>query len=881
MVKYDALEVERKWQKNWKEWELWKFDPESTKEPYVIDNPPRYASGGLHMGHAAHYTHIDFAARYKRMRGFNVLFPLCFDVNGMPIEVNVEKKHGIQMRETDRQEFIKLCSEFAQENIEEMTKQFEILGESMDPSVYYQTDAPYYRRLTQISFIRMFKDGHVYKGEAPVNWCPRCATAIADAEVEYKDRQTMLNYILFKRTDGNGSVQIATTRPELLCTCQMVAVHPDDETKKELVGKWLETPVFEREVEVRADNKVDPEFGTGNVMVCTIGDKDDLEWVYRYKLPIQMGIDQQGNMTELAGEYEGLSVKEARKRIIDHMKEKGLLVKQEPLSQNVGCCWRCKTPIEFIQAPQWFLKSLDLKDKVLETSDELNWHPDFMKLRLKDWTESLNRDWVISRQRYFATPIPLWECAGCGEVVLAEESQCYVDPTVDKPPVEKCPKEGCGGKLVGCDYVFDTWMDSSISPLYCSFWERDEELFKKLYPTSLRPQSHDIIRTWTFYTILRDTLLTGKKPWNDVMIDGFILAEDGRPMHASDGNVVDPLKIINEHGADPLRFFAATCGLGIDTPVRIQDVTRGRKLITKFANLNSLIDSALKGRKRAPKANFEELALLDRWILSRYAETVAKVTQYCEKYQFDRAVKEIDNFIWHELADHYLEMVKHRIRKGTPDRKAAFTLYTIGLGTVKMLAPFLPHLAEEMFSQYYGTFVKDRSVHTSAWPEPGEKDADALAKGNLARNLIKEIRSWKSEKGIPLNQEVSKVELVIPDESLLEGVKDDIVSTLKIKELVIAKRQDMQEKIIAIKPKFDLLGPKFKKKAPAIVAELKKASPESVAEELQYGSYSVMLRSGKVAKITKEMLEIEKTATLRGEDVDSVTVGDCTAFMVR
>ncbi|MCJ7516480.1 MAG: class I tRNA ligase family protein, partial [Methanomassiliicoccales archaeon] len=478
MTQYEAVPTERKWQKKWKEWELYRFDQSSSMPVYSIDNPPRYTSGSLHLGHATGYSLIDFAARYHRMRGYNVFFPLCFDVNGTPTEVRVEKKYGITKLSMPRQDYIKLCSEYATSFIEQMTVQFEMLGESMDPSIYYQTDAPYYRRITQISFLRMLAKGLVYKGTYPVNWCPRCMTALADAEIEYLQGATKLNFIKFQIKGTDDFVVIATTRPELLCTCQLVAVHPDDSEKRDLVGRALLTPIYGREVNVVSDPKVDPGFGSGTVMICTIGDKDDLQWVMKYNLPLERGIDEQGKMTEISGKYVGLSVKEARKRAIDDLREAGILLEQKEVEQNVSTCWRCHELIEFLQVPQWFLRTLDFKKEVLTKSDEIRWFPEFMKVRLRDWVDSLEWDWVISRQRYFATPIPIWECVECEQVVPAREEDCYVDPTKDPPPVDKCPK--CGGELKGCEDVFDTWMDSSVSPLYNTYWLRDMKKFERL-----------------------------------------------------------------------------------------------------------------------------------------------------------------------------------------------------------------------------------------------------------------------------------------------------------------------------------------------------------------------------------------------------------------
>ncbi len=800
------------------------------------------------------------------MRGYNVMFPLCFDVNGIPIEERVERELGLTRKDIERHEFIKLCSAFAKKNIGEMKHQFKILGESMDASIYYQTDAEYYRRLTQISFIKMFKKGLIYKGERPVNWCPRCMTALADAEVEYKERKTKLNYIKFK-IKGKGEVVIATTRPELLPTCQLIAINPEDPRVNELAGKKLITPIFGKEVEVVEDEGVALDFGTGIMMICTIGDKDDLEWVTRYNLNIEMGIDEEGRMTEICGKYEGLKIEEARRAIIEDMGNEGILVKQEELAQNVGSCWRCRTPVEFLQVPQWFLNVLDFKKEVLRISDEINWFPEFMKIRLQEWVNSLSWDWVISRQRYFATSIPLWECADCGDVVLAEEEQCYIDPTIAPPPLKKCSK--CGGKLKGCEDVFDTWMDSSITPLYNTFWMRDEEKFKRLYPMSLRPQSHDIIRTWAFYTIIREYHLLGEKPWENIMMGGFILSPDGTPMHASLGNVIDPLPILDEYGADPIRYYAATCALGIDNQFRYQDVKRGGRLCTKLWNVEKYIGNALPKWK---KEIFDEKKLnpIDKWILSKYSGVIENATKYMESFQFDKAMREIEFFLWHELADHYIEMVKYRIGKG--DEIAQHTLYTIGLGVVKLFAPFLPHLSEEIYQKYFRSSEKDKSVHISPWPKPVLRDKKIEKKGEIVKNLISAVRNWKSEKGIPLSREINVMEIIGKED--ITGCEEDIAKTVRAKEFLMAKKKDIEEKVVRIKPIYAKIGPTFKNKANEIVERLKSIELDKIVKAVETNGLQIRLKDGSEVTITKDHVQVEKALTAHGREVEIIKVGD-------
>lgn len=884
---YDQLALEKKWQDYWDEKKIYRYDPESDKPVYSIDNPPRYASGSLHAGHAVHYTHIDFAARFHRMTGHNVIFPLCFDVNGIPIEERVERLHGVSPRDIGRQEFNKLCGEFADKNIKGMTQQFRMLGESMDDTYYYQTNAPNYRRLTQISFIKLYHRGLMYRGEFPINWCPRCQTALADAECEYIDRKTKLNYIKFRLAENpDEHVLVATTRPELLSTCQIVAVHPEDENKKHLVGKKLLTPIFNKKVEVIADDKVDPDFGTGVVMICTIGDKDDLEWVYRYKLPVEKGIDEVGNLTELAGKYEGMSAMDGRHAILHDMEDSGLLVKQEDLEQSVGGCWRCKTPLEFLVKEQWFLKTTLFKEKVWEAANKMDWYPEFMKIRLKEWIDSLEWDWVISRQRFFATPIPVWECEN-GHVIPAEEGQCYVDPTIDTPPVHSCP-ECDSTTFTGCEDVFDTWMDSSISPLFLARWQQEQEYpgdFEKLFPISLRPQAHDIIRTWAFYTILRSHLLTEQPPFREIMMDGFILSEDGTPMHTSLGNVIDPIKVLDEYGADALRYYAATCSLGMDNAFRFKDIKRGQRLLRKLWNIQMFIGSALKRsgqnmediRALSAEEIGTDLATVDRWILSRFSTVVKKAKEHMGVFQFDRAMKEIENFMWHEFADNYIEMVKQRIYS-RQDTAAAFTLYTIGYGLIRALATYFPHITEEIFHVQYQEFEGGDTIHLKDFPEPVIEDAAAEDIGSGVKDIIVGIRSWKSESGLPLNTEIETVEIIGGNRVVAEG--QTLKDALAIQNLVFSDTTDLHEEVIGVKPIHAKVGPTFRQHARTIVEFLKNADPADLAGKLEAGEIvAVPLGDGETGELTKEFVETETALVAHGKAVETLKIGEMVAII--
>ncbi|MFP3318313.1 MAG: valine--tRNA ligase [Thermoplasmata archaeon] len=854
-MNYDAKNVEKKWQEFWEKEGIYRFDFNSNREIYSIDNPPRYASGALHLGHATHYTHIDFIARYKRMRGYNVFFPLCFDVNGMPIEVNVEKLNNIKMREMERHKFIQLCEEFANSKIDTMKMQFKILGESMDPTIYYQTDSPEYRRITQLTFLDAVEKGMVYRGMHPVNWCPRCSTAIAESEIVYVNSQTDLYYIKFDVE--NKYVTIATTRPELIPACLFIAFNPRDERYKDLENRKARIPIFNREVPIIADESIDMEFGTGIEMVCSIGDRNDLKLIKKHGFEIIQSIDDQGRMTDIAGEFSGLYTLDARKEILKRLKQEKRLVKVEKIEHNVGTCWRCGTPLEIVNKEQWFIKTVELKDRILQIANELKWYPEFMKKRLEDWVNGLEWDWVVSRQRYFATPIPAWICPD-GHVVYASKEDIlkrnsHVDPTVENPPVDKCPI--CGKPLKGVEEVFDTWVDSSISPLFNAYFYRDNNLFKKLYPMSLRPQAHDIIRTWAFYSIIRCDIATGNKPWNDIFIDGHILAEDGRPMHASWGNVVDPLKIIEEFGTDPFRYFAATCTLGEDTPFRKRELVHGKKLLNKLWNVANFIEINIKG-----KSEIYPEDSMDLWILSEFSETLENVTLFMDQYRYDRAIRELDEFFWHVFADHYIELIKYRVSKNLGTQ---YTLYNVFLGIIKMYAPFMPHITEEIYHRLFSKYEGKISIHLETWPEKYEKIF--LDEGRIVKNIIASLRRYKNENNLRGINEV----IIISPKLDITSAYDSIKGSLGISKLEIIKNASLKEIIVEAKPDLSKIGPLLKNSVSNFMEIFKNIPPERLLEGFEF----------KGIKIPKDYFEFKKIYTFEGKKVDVININDVTIII--
>ncbi|MEM2908124.1 MAG: valine--tRNA ligase [Candidatus Hadarchaeales archaeon] len=874
---YDPLKVEPKWQRRWEELGIYRFRREDFKTPtYVIDTPPPYPSGEFHMGTALNWTYFDIVARYKRMRGYNVFFPQGWDCHGLPTEVQVERRYGIRKGDLPPEKFRELCVKLTEENIAHMREEMRSLGFSIDWTTEYRTMDPSYYRKTQLSFVQLYKKGLIYRGEHPVNWCPRCETAIADAEVEYEEREATLNYIKFKVHGEDDCLIIATTRPEYLHACVVVAVHPEDERYQKYVGKKLEVPLFGQVVEVIADREVDPEFGTGVVMVCTFGDKTDVRWVKRHKLPVVRAIDERGRTTEAAGKYAGLTLEECKKKVIEDLSEADLLVKQEKLKQSLGTCWRCKTPVEILSKPQWFMSVLQLKDEAIEGAKRVRWVPEYMRTRLIDWIESMDWDWVISRQRLFATPIPAWYCSSCGEPVVANEEQLPVDPVKDSPPVERCPKCG-GGSFEPERDVLDTWMDSSITIAVHAGWP---EMDRRLFPADLQPNGTDIIRTWDYYLLVRHLALVGEVPYRTVLINGMVFGEDGRKMSKSLGNYVDTTFARSKYGADALRQWAAIgASTGSDVPFSWKDVDYGYRFLRKFWNAARFAGLNFLGTKVLEMdPNELEFRPADRWILSRLNRLVEQVTNYLEEFQFNRALSAIQTFIWHEFCDMYIEEVKHRLYGGDPTADAArYTLYMVVLTATKLLAPFVPHFAEEVYQTYFAADYPYPSVHVSDWPAPDKRFVDETSEkvGELVNLVISAIRQFKSERGMALSKELAAVEVYTQSPKvakLLTQASDDIKGTMRLGRFdVIVSRPKLAERIIAIEPNMSVLGPRLREDAKLVVQALKAADPDELAKKLDQGS--LVLQVGeREFKLTLDEVRVIKETAKGGQKVEVVDI---------
>ena len=844
-------EKEIKWQENWQNTGLYQFNPDENRPRYIIDTPPPYPTGSIHIGHVLNWLYMDLIARWKRMQGYSVLFPQGWDCHGLPTEVKVEEIHGIKKNDVSREDFRRMCIELTGENIQGMKTQMQRMGYSQDWTREYVTMTPEYQEKTQTSFLQMYHDGLIYRDVHPVNWCPRCETAIAFAEVEYQENETFLNYLEFPASSDEPGVLIATTRPELLAACVAVVVHPDDERYQHLIGKKVIVPLFDREVKIITDQEVDPEFGTGAVMICTFGDKTDVTWVNRYDLDIIEAINEQGIMQEVCGKYSGLTLDECKELIVEDLEEEGFLNKKEKVDQNVGQCWRCKTPIEILVKKQWFVAVKQLNPQIINAAEGMEWVPEHMKTRLLNWTGSMDWDWCISRQRIFATPIPVWYCKSCGDVMLPLKEELPIDPTQTQPS-DPCK---CGGTdFIPEVDVLDTWMDSSITPLVIAGWPRAE--YKDLFPSSIRQQGHDIIRTWAFYTILRSLALTGDAPFKSVVVNGMVFGEDGHKMSKSRGNVIAPEDVVEEYGADALRLWAANSVPGSDVPFAWKDVQHGYKFLRKFWNAFRFVNMHLATYQEDDENIQNSLKPLDKWILSVLNRLVGEVTQAMEDYNFAHARNRIQSYIWHDFCDEYIEAVKYRLYtedEGDSKQAALYTLKTVISTSLKLLSPFTPHFTEEI--NYYledhigesGSVEQDngeyKSIHLEMWPEVQQDllDESAEAIGIVGVEVISQLRRFKASQKMPLNAPLKSATIYASSDDVynyLNLLKDDVKGTMRIENVMITHgKPDVREQVVEVTPRMDKIGPEFKGQAPVIVQYLQAGDPGKIVQTIDEEGY--------------------------------------------
>ncbi len=834
---YDQAAVEKKWQQHWLAAGTYAWNAETPREDsYVIDTPPPTVSGTLHMGHVFSYTQADFIARFQRMNGKNVFYPMGFDDNGLPTERLVEKTKKIRAVDMSREEFIQVCLGVSEEARKEFRDLFESIALSVDWAQEYHTISDDSRRLSQLSFLDLVKKDQAYRAQRPFYWDPVDQTAIAAAEIEDKELPSFANDITF--TCEGEKLTIMTTRPELLPACVALFCHPDDARYTKLHGKQAEVPLFGFTVPILTDDTVDMEKGTGLMMCCTFGDDADIAKWQKHKLPTRVLVNKFGKIDLSLALAEGrypqgfiwpenlaaaLNSKKisntdpkhlgARQTVIALLEEAGLLTAKKPITHAVKCAERSGAPLEILPTSQWFVRVTDKKDALTAKARECNWNPDWMRLRIEQWIDGLNQDWCISRQRYFGVPFPVWYIKKYGSfpsdqiiyTVAAEPQQLPVNPLKDVPNgfvrldsyetgyEEKIPhcthratkdiydihgelavKAGEMAWVMPDADVMDTWATSSISPQLSARGihaedAADKNRFAKLYPADLRPQAHEIIRTWAFYTLVKSHLHSDLIPWKNLMISGWCLAEDKSKMSKSKGNVVTPVALIEEKGTDAVRYWAGTSRLGADTAFSPDVLKIGKKLVGKLWNATQFAAIHLNKMEAAPTTAATDTTItetLDRWILSRLGETIAKATEAFARYEYADALDATNQFFWADFCDNYLELIKKRVynedgsASKAAQQSAVRSLYYVLDGILKLYAPFTPHVTEELYAHIFAdAYAAKGSIHAQGqWPLSANYSVDATvnALGADAVLLLERIRSAKSEANKSIKYPVSQ-----------------------------------------------------------------------------------------------------------------------------
>ncbi|MEM3372639.1 MAG: valine--tRNA ligase [Candidatus Anstonellales archaeon] len=789
-------EMEEKWEKYWLEKKVYKFDLDSNKPVFSIDTPPPFTSGQLHMGHVLSYSYFDFVARYKRMKGFNVYYPQGWDTQGFPTETKVESIYG----KKEPKEFLKLCHDWTEKCIQKMKSQMIRMGFSPDWDYEYKTMDKDYHKAVQKSLLMMYRTGDVYLGEHAVFYCWKCKSALAKTDTEDFEEKTNLNFIKFfgiKKDGKKEELVIATTRPELIHACVAVLYNPSDNRYNNNDFVEVETPLGNR-VPLLPDSDVDKDFGSGLVMVCTFGDKQDIIWWHRHKLRYIEAFDENGFMLNSyvyeKNEYidkKRVHLKNARNAMLDYLKSKNLLVSQKEMIHNVKIHDRCKTHVEFKISKQWFAKLIPYGNEIIETAKQMKWYPEFSIAHLIDWVNTLEWDWVISRQRIFGTPLPFWYCDKCNLIVPADEDELPVDPRIDK---KNCPK--CKNELIGETSVCDCWVDSSITPLIISKWhensEQSKKFFEKTYPSTLRPQGLEIIRTWAFYTIYRCKRLTGKACFKELLINGNVLAPDGKKMSKSLGNVIEPDELLKQYQADAIRQWAALSGaMAKDRPFSYEDIMFAKKFINKLWNASKYIYTKNEG-----KFIFQKIELnnkFDIWILNRLYSLIKDVNESFENYEYQKLIKAIHQFFWFEFCDYYLEGTKNRTDK---DLQRTKVIYSLVLENVlRLLAPITPHVTEEIYQRFH----QIESIHLLSYPD-GKEIETIIKNKNVDEKYFEHFKSiienvWVEKKHKNL-KEIAKI-TIFSNYEMSDSI-NEIKSITRAKEISFIYDKNLSETKIVL-----------------------------------------------------------------------------------
>lgn len=827
--KYSPKEKEKEIRTFWEDNKIFKFDEKTTKPIYSIDTPPPTLSGKMHVGHAFSFSQQDFVARYKRMKGFEVFYPFGTDDNGLATEKLVQKQRKVNLRKVDRKEAVKIVLDFLKEERPEFIQDWKNIGMSCDFDLSYSTIDNHSQTISQKSFLELVDKGLIERRKGPVMWDRQFQTAIAQAELEDVTRKAFLNYVKAK-IEGTGSTYMiyATTRPELCFAVVGMSVEDEGEYVKlkvgeeywitgkhtyeekfkdfdfevveelngqDLIGEKVRIPVVDRVIEISHDIAVKADFGTGIAYFCTYGGIEDIEWASRHNIePVEL-LEKDGRLNKLGGKYEGMLSDEARKKIISDMEDADHIIFKEEREQIVNVGERSGTEVEFIVSNQWYVKYLDKKEYFWEMAEKFNWHPEFMKGRLENWIKGLNWDWGFSRQRHFGIPIPVWYCSKCDKKHYADKNKLPVDPTEDKAPVEEC---SCGNReLIGETDVFDTWFTSASTPIIASKLVEDEELYKKVFPMNLRPQAHDIINFWLFYTMAKTNLQYGVNPFEDVTVSGWVLDPKGKKMSKSKGNTISPQEMIEKYSADAIRYAAGGTKLGYDIPFQEKELQTGIKVTNKLYNANKFAAMLLEEFNSEDREfKFDELKSIDKWIISRLHHTLKVATEAFEKYDYAKAKSEMDLFFMRDVADNYIEIIKQRLWK--PEEfgkenamKAKKALYNSLYAVLRGLAPFMPYITEDIYQNFYKEFEKVESIHRTSWPEYKTEfiDDKLIEAGDGFVDVVKAVRKFKSEKQVSMKAELEVLKVECPDEynEFIENSLADLKAVTGAKIVEFAK----------------------------------------------------------------------------------------------
>ena len=816
--------VEGKWGNSWVQNKTFAFDKTAAKENvYSIDTPPPTVSGSLHVGHVFSYTHTDLIARYQRMTGKKVFYPIGWDDNGLPTERRVQNYFGVRCEPTlpfdakfvapsepsekqipiSRKNFVELCEKLTLEDEKVFESLFQTLGLSIDWNYTYQTIDKRARTVSQRAFLRNLKRGEAYQAEAPTLWDVTFRTAVAQAELEDRERPGAFHKIGFKKQNGEN-VYIETTRPELLPSCVALVANPDDDRYKELFGKTVITPLFGVEVPVVAHQLADPEKGSGIAMICTFGDLTDVIWWREFDLPTRGLIGWDGRIVAENPEWLttdkakqtfekiiGKTSHTAREVLVAELKESGDLVGDpKPITHAVKFFEKGDKPLEIVTTRQWYIRNggrdQELRTKLLKRGSELKWHPEYMKVRYENWVEGLNGDWLISRQRFFGVPLPLWyklDAEGnpdYEQIIVPEENQLPIDPQSEAPVGFDESQRNKPNGFMGDPDVMDTWATSSLTPQIAGSWELDNDLFNLIFPMDLRPQSHEIIRTWLFSTVVRSHLEENSLPWKNASISGWILDPDRKKMSKSKGNVVTPIDLLEEYGSDAVRYWAAMGRPGTDTAFDTGQMKIGKRLAIKLLNASKFSLSL-----NATLNNADVTQAVDHALLNKLAQVVETATTSFEKYDYTRALEVAETFFW-AFTDDYVELVKERTYGNQGEAAANSARAALGITThtlLKLFAPFIPFVTEEVWSWW-----QEGSIHLQSWPKSSEiitnksTGIDAL---NNVTWILSEVRKVKTENKQSMKAEVKSLEIWAKAD-VIEQVKDaqkDLIAAGNIKDL--------------------------------------------------------------------------------------------------